>query len=171
MLKKIGKFIRFCFIFAVWTCLFSAILICFFKYVWNFNITKARDWRIIANFWNEGGTIKNWKDILFFISLGLILPLWFIGLRKALKISVVKVIFFPIFWYNAYQERKYSKTPKNIVLKNMGVTLGEKSSKQSLEEMIASRMPKETEKKDLNSAKIRSSVEEKNTEFHQKKSE
>jgi hypothetical protein len=53
----------------------------------------------------------------------------------------------------------------------MGVTFGKKSAKQNLEEMILSRMPKETDKKDLNSSKIRSSFEEKSTQFHQKKSE
>ena len=88
-----------------------------------------------------------------------------------LKVSLVKIIFFPIFWYNAYQEKKYSQAPKSVVLKNMGLSFGKKSAKQNLEEMIASRMPKETDKKDLNSSKIRSSFEEKSTEFHQKKSE
>ena len=171
MIKKFGKFIRFCFILSVWTAIFLTLSELFFKYIWKFRLFDKKYWQIISQFWESGGIINSWKEMLFVFCLAMIIPLWFIGLRKALKVSIVKVIFFPIFWYNAYQEKKYTKTPKNIVLKNMGVTLGKKSAKQNLEEMISSRMPKETDKKDLNSSKIRSSFEEKSTQFHQKKSE
>lgn len=171
MSKKIGKFIRFCFILIIWTAIYLTLAELFFKLVWKFRLFDKEKWLIISKFWENGGVIKNWKDMLFFFCLAMVIPLWFVGLYKSLKVSIIKVIFFPIFWYNAYQEKKYTKTPKNIVLKNMGMTFGKKSAKQNLEEMISSRMPKETDKKDLNSSKIRSSFEEKSTQFRQKKSE
>jgi len=59
--------------------------------------------------------------------------------------------------------------PKAITLKNMGAKIGGRQTPQQvMDEMIASRMPKEKEKKDLNSSKIRSSFEEKNRTFHEK---
>ncbi|MBP5399117.1 MAG: hypothetical protein J6Y53_01690 [Alphaproteobacteria bacterium] len=171
MLKKIGRFIRFCFIFVAWTGIYMSVISLLFAKAWNFYLFKKKSWQIILNFWNQGGVINSTQEILFFICLLLIIPLWFLGLRKALKISIAKIIFFPIFLYNAYQEKKYSQAPKSIILKNMGMTLGKKSAKQNLEEMIASRMPKETDKKDLNSNKIRSSLEKKSLDFHKKNTE
>ena len=51
----------------------------------------------------------------------------------------------------------------------MGAKVGAKQTpQQMLEEMISSRMPKQKDKKDLNSSKIRSSFEEKNKTFHEK---
>ena len=50
----------------------------------------------------------------------------------------------------------------------MGGNLTKRSQQQVMEEMIASRMPQEKDKKDLNSNKIRSNFEEKNRGFHQK---
>ncbi len=148
----------------------SAVLY-LFKTIWNFNILKAKHWQIISRFWEEGGVINSTQEILFFSTLLLIIPLWYIGLKKALKVSLVKIFFFPFFMYDAYQERKYNKAPKSIVLKNMGTSFTKKSPRQAMEEMIASRMPKETDKKDLNSSKIRSSLEEKNLDFHNKNGE
>ena len=171
MFKKLGRLIRFCFIFTVWTGIFMSAVVYLFKMIWNFNILKEEHWQIILNFWNQGGVINSTQEILFFIALLLIIPLWYIGLKKALKISLIKIFFFPFFVYDAYQERKYNKAPKSIVLKNMGMNFGKKSPRQAMEEMIASRMPKETDKKDLNSSKIRSSLEEKNLDFRNKNGE
>ena len=171
MLKKISQFIRFCFICALWSLVFLSVTAYFFKTVYNFNLFKKQHWQIISRFWEEGGVINTTQEVLFILCLLAIIPLWFYGLHKSLKISLVKILFFPIFIYNAYQEKKYSKTPKSIVLKNMGLSFGKKSPRQEMEDMIASRMPKETDKKDLNSNKIRSSLEEKSTDFHKKTAE
>lgn len=171
MFKRINQFIRFCFICAIWTVVFLSISLYFFKKVYNFNLFKKQHWQIISRFWEDGGVIDTTQEALFIFCLLALIPLWFFGLRKALKISITKIIFFPIFLYNAYQEKKYSKTPKSIILKNMGTSFNKKSPRQEMEDMIASRMPKETDKKDLNSNKIRSSLEEKSTNFHKKNTE
>ena len=171
MFKKLIRFIRFWLIFIAWTAFFMAASSYFFKLVWKFDLFNKKYWRIISSFWDNGGVINTGQEVLFIICLLLLIPLWFFGLKKALKIPLVKIFFFPFFLYNAYQEKKYSKAPKSIVIKNMGMSFTKKSPRQAMEEMIASRMPKETDKKDLNSSKIRSNLEEKNIDFHKRNSD
>lgn len=142
------------------------------KWIWKFRIYSLPHWRKIGQFWDSGGTINTFSEWMFFIVLLLLIPLWIIGWHKASKVPIIKIIFFPIFWYHNYQEKKYAQMPKSIVLKNMGASIGGKQSqKQAMEEMIANRMPKEKDKKDLNSNKIRSSFEEKSRSFHEKAGE
>ena len=159
---------RICFIGAVWSFVYFSLLYLLLKQGWNFDALNLKHWRIISNYWNDGYTIKA-TDWLFFIIILAAIPVWIMGWRKMCKVSLMRIIFFPILWYHDYQERKYAQMPKSVVLKNMGGKIGAKQSpKQALEEMIANRMPKEKEKKDLNSNKIRSSVEEKSRSFHEK---
>ncbi|MBR1649358.1 MAG: hypothetical protein IJ689_07170 [Alphaproteobacteria bacterium] len=168
MLKKIKRFLRFCFIGAVWSALYFGVVYFVMKWIWKFNIFNPKYWKTISKFWQEGGVIDSAGEY-FFVIMVLMMPiLWIWGWRKAMKVSIVKIVFFPIFWYNDYQERKYAQAPKAITLKNMGSKIGKQSPQQSMEDMIASRMPKEKEKKDLNSSKIRSSFEEKSRSFHEK---
>ncbi len=99
----------------------------------------------------------------------MIIPVWVWGFKKAKKLSYVKIIFFPVFWYHDYIGRKYAGQPTHIVLKNMGGGKVKKQTpQQMMEEMISSRMPQAKEKKDLNSSKIRSNFEQKNRNFHEK---
>ena len=169
MLKKLGKFLRVLFIGAVWSIIFFGLLYFLLKWGWKFNIFRYNHWHKIAVFWDAGGTIKTFKEWTFFLILISAVPVWIWGWRKSCKISLIRIIFFPIFWYHDHQEKKYAQMPKSVTLKNMGGKLGAKQSpQQAMEEMIASRMPKEKEKKDLNSSKIRSSFEEKSRTFHEK---
>jgi len=168
MYKKIMKFIRFCFIGIIWTVLYFSIVHFAIKSIWKFDIFNKKYWDIISAFWDEGGVINSFQEYSFLFVLLAVIPFWIWGWVKANKLSVAKIIFFPFFWYNSYQERKYSRAPKAITLKNMGGSVGTRSPQQAMEDMIASRMPKEKDKKDLNSSKIRSNFEEKSRSFHQK---
>ena len=165
MLKKLLKFIRFCFIGIAWSLLFWYLAFRIMDFIWQFNLFNPGHWKKIALFWDRGGTINTFSEWMFFIALFALLPLWIWGWRKANKVQLAKVIFFPVFWYHDYQEKKYAQAPQTITLKNMGAKVGKKNS---LEDMIAERMPKEKDKKDLNSNKIRSSFEDKNRSFHEK---
>ena len=168
MYKKIKNFVRVCFIGAVWSILYFSTVYIVLKALWGFDITSKRYWNIILRWWDEGGVFDSFQEYTFLITLLAILPLWIWGWEKACRISIVKVLFFPVFWYNSWQERKYSQMPKSITLKNMGGGVAKQSPQQIMEEMIASRMPQEKDKKDLNSNKIRSNFEEKNRSFHKK---
>lgn len=168
-MKKIGHYFRLLAILAGWTGLYLWIVSLIMAYFWHFNIFEKRYWLVISEFWSAGGVIDQFSEYMFLLMLILIIPIWIWGYKKALKLSYVRIIFFPIFWYNDYINRKYADVPGRIVIKNMGGGKVKKQSpQQMMEEMIASRMPQATEKKDLNSSKIRSNFEKKNRSFHEK---
>lgn len=168
-MKKLSKYLRQLLILVGWTAVYLWIVSLIMGYFWHFNIFEKRYWLIISEFWSAGGVIDQPSEYMFLLMLILIVPCWFIGWKKAQKLSYVKIIFFPVFWYNDYVNRKYAGQPTRIVLKNMGGGKVKKQSpQQMMEEMISSRMPQPTEKKDLNSSKIRSVFEQKNRAFHEK---
>jgi|GEM_PF-318030 len=170
MIKKLGKYLRFLLVATGWTVLYAFIVKLIMWQFWQFDIFDTKYWGIISKFWNEGGVINTASEYLFLLALVLIIPLWYWGLRKVNKLSFVKIIFFPVFWYYDYQNRKYgSETAPRVVIKNIGTKVSKKQSpQQMMEEMIANRMPKAKEKKDLNSSKIRSNFEQKNLSFQKK---
>ncbi len=168
-MKKIKHYFRLLLILAGWTGLYLYIVKLIMSYFWHFNIFEKRYWQVIGEFWRSGGVIDQFSEYMFLLMLVLIIPVWIFGYKKAIKLSYVKIIFFPIFWYNDYIDKKYANLPNHIVLKNMGGgKIKKQTPQQMMEEMIASRMPQATDKKDLNSSKIRSNFEKKNRSFHEK---
>lgn len=169
-MKRLIRYLRLGFIFAGWTALYLWIISLIMGFFWHFDIFEKRYWSIISNFWQEGGVIDQFSEYMFIIMLVLIIPCWLIGFKFTKKLSYIKIIFFPIFWYQEYQNRKYAGAPTRIVLKNMGGNTKNKkrSPQEMLEEMISNRMPHAKQKKDLNSSKIRSNFEQKNRSFHEK---
>lgn len=168
-MKKFIKYLRWIFIFIGWTTFYLWFVYFIMNYFWHFNIFEKRYWLIISEFWNRGGVIDQFSEYMFLIMLILVIPCWFLGLKKAQELPYIKIILFPIFWYNDYINRKYASEPEHIVLKNMGGgKVNKQTPQQMMEEMISSRMPQATEKKDLNANKIRSNFEQKNQAFHKK---
>ncbi len=168
-MKKFTKYLRLLLIFAGWTALYLWIISLIMSYFWRFNIFEKRYWQVIGEFWSAGGVIDQPSEYMFLLMLILIVPVWFFGWKKAQKLSYVKIIFFPVFWYNDYIGRKYAGQPGHVVLKNMGGgKIKKQTPQQMMEEMISSRMPAATEKKDLNSSKIRDNFAQKNRTFHEK---
>lgn len=168
-MKKLAQYLRLALIMAGWTALYVWIISLIMNYFWHFDIFQKRYWEIIGDFWREGGVIDQPSEYMFLFTLLMIVPVWVWGFKKAKKLSYVKIIFFPVFWYHDYIGRKYAGQPTHIVLKNMGGGKVKKQTpQQMMEEMISSRMPQAKEKKDLNSSKIRSNFEQKNRNFHEK---
>ena len=168
-MKKLGHYFRLLLVLIGWTSLYLWVVNLVMIYFWHFNIFEKRYWLVINDFWNAGGVIDQFSEYMFLLMLILIIPLWILGFKKASHISYTRLIFFPIFWYNDYISKKYASAPEHIVLKNIGSSkINKKNPQQTMEEMIASRMPAATEKKDLNSSKIRQNFEKKNQRFHEK---
>lgn len=170
VIKKLTHFLRIAIIAISWTVVYALMVNFVMSFFWQFDIFKLRYWKIISNFWGSGGVIDTASEIFFILALVAIIPLWILGWKKANKLSYVKIIFFPFFWYNNYLNKKYASEPNRIVIKNIGSNKNQKkqSPQEMMEEMIANRMPKAKDKKDLNSNKIRSNFEEKSRSFHQK---
>lgn len=165
-MKKLIKIFRLTAIGVAWTTLYAYVVSLLMRYFWHFEFLNPRYWKIINKFWQNGGIIDTTSEYMFIFTIILIIPLWVLGWKKAIKLDYIKVIFFPVFWYNSYINKKYDQAPSRVVLKNMGSGKNKKQSpQQMMEEMIASRMPSATNKKDLNSNKIRSNLEEKSRVF------
>lgn len=169
-MQKIKKALRYTIIGCGWTFLYLMLIKFLMSYFWHFEIFELKYWKIISTFWQNGGVIDTASEYLFIFMLIAIIPVWIWGWKKANRLSYVKIIFFPVFWYHDYINRKYASAPTGrVILKNMGGGKNKKmSSQQMMEEMISSRMPQPTEKKDLNSSKIRSIFEQKNRNFQKK---
>lgn len=169
MMQKIKKALRFLLITCSWTGLYFWLVRLLMNYFWHFELFEPKYWKIISRFWQSGGVINSASEYLFLLTLLAIAPLWYFGLKKAYSLSYVKVIFFPVFWYHDYINRKYAEAPVHrVVLKNLGGKSKKQSSQQMLEADIAARMPQPTKKKDLNSSKIRSIFEQKSRSFQRK---
>lgn len=65
-----------------------------------------------------------------------LIPLWFWGWRFFYRLSFVKILLFPITWYNNRMIRKYGENTPRIILKNMGAA----KSKPNMEEIIEQRL-------------------------------
>jgi len=169
-MQKIKKALRYILIGTGWTAAYFFLVRWVMAYFWGFDPFEPKYWQIIGNFWQNGGVIDSLPEYLFLFMLIAIIPLWIWGWKVANRVSYVRVIFFPVFWYHDYINRKYAEAPAGrVIIKNMGGGKNKKvSSQQMMEEMIASRMPQPTQKKDLNSSKIRSIFEKKSRNLQKK---
>ena len=125
--------------------------------IWNFDILNMRDWQVINTFWESGGNIKTGRDYLFVGMLLALIPLWFWGWRFFYRLSFVKILLFPITWYNNRMIRKYGENTPRIILKNMGAA----KSKPNMEEIIEQRLKESAKPREKETGKIRRSIQEK----------
>ncbi len=99
-MKKLAQYLRLALIMAGWTALYVWIISLIMNYFWHFDIFQKRYWEIIGDFWREGGVIDQPSEYMFLFTLLMIIPVWVWGFKKAKKLSYVKIIFFPVFWYH-----------------------------------------------------------------------
>lgn len=126
---------------------------------WNFDIMLTQYWLKIANFWNDGGTINRFNDIVFVLSIFLIIPFWLYVLIKLINFKLLNLLLYPVNRYNNYIAKKYGPDSSKIRFKNLGSV----SKDISIEEMVNMRM-KESEKKgekELEATRIRNIIREK----------
>lgn len=152
-MKYLSKFLHLSLIAVLWTWLFVKITNLLFIEVWNFNFTSTHSWNIVKGFWERGGNIKTTQDILLFVALILLPVFWFIGLRLALKINYINLLFLPFNLVSSLFGLG-SKLPERAVIRPT------KSTEQQIEEIkteIASIKPQ----KNQNTSSIRSAIKEK----------
>ena len=164
MIKKIFKFLKALVVGSVWTVIFVYIAENIMIYLWNFDILNTRDWQIINSFWESGGKIKAGKDYIFIIMLLALIPLWFWGWKYFYRVDFIKVLLFPITWYNNRMIKKYGESTKRIVLKNMGTT----KTKPNMEEIIEKRLKESAKPREKETGKIRQSIHDKISASEQK---
>lgn len=157
MIKKLFKILKAAIIGIIWTFVFVYTAQATMISVWNFDILNMRDWQVINTFWESGGKIKTGKDYVFVGMLLALIPLWFWGWRFFCRLSFIKILLFPITWYNNRMIRKYGENTPRIILKNMGVN----KNKPNMEEIIEQRLKASAKPREKETGKIRRSIQEK----------
>ena len=159
MLKKFTKFLKFIVITVIWSAFYIILSSRFMISIWHFDYLSTNNWNVISTFWNTGGSIKGGMDYLFILSLILILPLWYLGLKYFYHINYLNILLFPFVWNNKRMIRKYSENNSRIVLKNIGTS----SKKQGSDDVIQERLKlfEKNKQGDNLSSMIRNNLEQK----------
>lgn len=110
--------------------------------IWNFNFFSEKQWRMVSSFWNANGTIKGLSDYMLFVTLLLIVVVWFSGFKYFYKVSYIRLLLKPFEYFSKKQIEKYSKEGKHVVIKNLIV--GEKIT---LDELIEEKIKAEDKEK------------------------
>ncbi len=154
-MRKILRLIRALIIACGWTFLFVYLFQALFVLIWNFDFTSDTSWAIMREYWNHGGIIKSTLDIALFAALALLPILWYIGLRKALKVDYLQLIISP---FNRFRRIAANKTStERIVIRNI------KSGEQRADEIkdeLSSLKPEKTQSAQF----IRTEIREKRSD-------
>ncbi len=156
MLKKLFRMIKYLLITVGWTWVYTLAADFLMIKLWNFNFLSPQDWQTMDIFWRGGGIIKSGKDYLFLGCLLIIVPIWFVILKRLWRVNYLNLLLSPFVWYNGYVIRKYGSDSKRIILKNIG-------KKISVKDELAAQMPKPKAKEELNleANQIRNLLQEK----------
>ncbi len=153
MIKKIFRLLRGLIILVGWTYVFIYLTNLLFVVIWNFDFMSSSSWRVMEQYWENGGIIKSASDVLLFVGLFALPILWLIGLRRALKAKYLQLIFSPFkFIYNLFN--RSSGNTDRISIRYT------KSNEQKVEE-IRGQLESLKPKKAQSSQGIRSSIKEK----------
>ena len=157
MFKKLLKFIKFIFVGSVWSAFWLVLMQRVMIFIWNFNFFSKNQWRMVASFWNANGTIKGLSDYMLFITLLLVVVVWFFGFRYFYKVGYGRLLLKPFEYFSGKQIEKYSKEGKHVVIKNLVV--GEKIT---LDELIDEKIKAEDKNKQMKeSESLRQNISQK----------
>lgn len=138
-MKKIKKFIRFCFISLLLLVIFLPVFNIIFRFVWNFALLDSKSYKMMAEYWENGGVFNTAKDYTLGASLFFLPIIWLICSYKLYKYGLVKFLLLPINKIYRRITRPETLDVEHVSIKH----LGEKD--QTLDEIIADRIKKENE--------------------------
>jgi len=149
MFKKIGLFLKFLIVGVLWSTLWCVITQQIVFKIWNFDYLSPNQWRVIKAFWEKNGVIRGVSDYMLFLTLIVILVVWYFGFKKLYHVQYGKFLLKPFESFSKRQITKYENESKHVVIKNLVV--GEKMSLEDLiqqkidAEQSANAGPKESE--------------------------
>lgn len=145
-MKKIKKFSRFCAISAA--TIVPVLFICqmIFKLIWHFDILDKKSYKIVAEFWEQGGVYNTFRDWSLGIAFLIIPVIWIMLSRKIYKFGFWKFIFYPIVVIYRRATRPESMEVEHVTIKNLG------GKDKTLDEIISDKIKEQG--KDKGSAHI-----------------
>ncbi len=153
MMRKLFRLLRGLAILVGWTFVFIYLTDLLFIVIWNFDFMSSSSWRVMGQYWDNGGIIKSASDVLLFVGLFALPVLWFIGLRYAFKAKYLQLMLSPVkFIYNLFN--RSSGSTDSISIRYT------KSNEQKVEE-IREQLESLKPKKAQSSQGIRSDIKRK----------
>ena len=138
MFKKLGLFLRFLVIAAVWSAFWLFLTQQLVLRIWNFNYISPKQWSLIKAFWDKNGVIREASDYMLFITLLVILIVWYIGFKKLYHTNYVKLFLRPFEYFHKKRIEQYTTESKHVVIKNLVV-----GEKMTLEDLINEKIKEE----------------------------
>ena len=149
---------------AVWSAFWLILTRSIFRLIWGFDFLSDKQWKVVAEFWNENGTIRGFSDYMLFICLLCALWLWIKVWKKLHKVNYLALILRPFEYMNKKQIEKYQANTKRVVIKNMVV--GEKIT---VNDLIEERIKAENKESGIKEAEnLRSDISKKIIERKEK---
>lgn len=149
MFKKILKFLKFLFVLVFWSALWLSLMRIVMIRIWNFDLFSPASWQTIVIYWNKGGTIRTLYDYMLFVTIIVVIAVWYIGLKRLYKINFAKILLRPFEYFSKKQISKFENENKHIAIKNLVV--GEKITLNDLiEEKIKTEGNKSAQKESQN---------------------
>lgn len=106
----------------IWSYIFIYCSNVLFSYLWGFNLLSPQSWKKIADYWNQGGAIREGKDYVFLLMIFLLVPFWIIGWKKLYRIDYIRIVISPFTLYNHFVINRCCRNGGRIALKNVGKT-------------------------------------------------
>lgn len=138
-MKKLKKLFRFILISSTTLVIFTYVCHFLFNLFWNFDILNMRSYKILANYWNTGGTFKEFKELSLCVSLILFPILWVRCSIKMYKKGFFKTLMSPVLKLYRKVTRPKNMEPEHVSIKNLG------SKERTLDEIISDKLKEKGE--------------------------
>lgn len=140
-MKKLKKFGRFCAISAVVLVPVIFIFQIIFKLIWHFDILNKKAYRIMSEFWEQGGVYNSFSEWCFLLAFILMPVVWILLSRKIYKFGFWKLIFYPIVWTYHKITRPKNMEVEHVKIKNLG------GKDKTLDEIISDKIKEQGQDK------------------------
>jgi len=147
MFQRVGKLIKFILICTLWSAFWLALTRQIVLAVWNFDYASKSQWQFVGEFWRQNGTIRSFSDYMLFLTLFLIVLLWYKGLKRLYQTDYAKFFLVPFEYFSKKQIEKYENESKHVVIKNLVV-----GEKKTLDEVIDEKIKEENAAQSLKEA-------------------
>lgn len=136
-MKKIKKLIRFTMISIIVLVAVIYISRILFKFIWAFDIIDSKSYKIMYEYWENGGVFNTFRDCSLGFGLLLLPILWLYLSYKLYKFGLFKLLTLPISKLYRRLTRPKNMEIEHVSIKNMG------GKDKSIEEIIKEKIEKQ----------------------------
>ena len=136
-MAKVEKLIKFFTVCAVVFVVLGYICRELFKFIWNFDIFNRESYRILYDYWENGGVFNTFRDCSLGLFLFLMPVIWLVLSYKLYKYGLVKFLLNPLVKLYRRITRPKTMEVEHVSIKNLG------GQDKTLDEIIAEKVEKQ----------------------------